>query len=277
MCRTVLFSSVWECSANAIAVRQGSRWYNKHQHLAFRPSIVTIAFISDLHLTPERPRSTLLFEEFVSEAGRFLRQLYVLGDLFEYWIGDDGSEMLGHENVESAIREIVDAGTEVFFLHGNRDFLVGPEFAERTGCRLLPDPIVVEIDRIRILLTHGDALCTDDIEHQEARRHMLSAKWKMAFLDKSLDQRYQTADSMRKESELNKRSKAMEIMDVNQEAVESLMLEHDVDLMIHGHTHKPGAHEFTLGGKLKRRYVLGDWYTQKSAIFYNDGKLVLRR
>jgi UDP-2,3-diacylglucosamine hydrolase len=238
---------------------------------------VTIAFISDLHLTPDRPLSTRLFDEFVAEAGRFLRQLYVLGDLFEYWIGDDGSEMLGHEKVEMAIRKIVDSGTEVFFLHGNRDFLIGPAFAERTGCQLLPDPVVVQFDQLRILLTHGDALCTDDIEHQEARKQMLSAKWKTAFLDKSLHQRYQAADSMRKESEIGKLNKSMEIMDVNQKAVESLMLEHDVDLMIHGHTHKPAAHEFTLGGKLKRRYVLGDWYTQKSAIFYNDGKLVLRR
>ena len=176
-----------------------------------------------------------------------------------------------------AIKKIVDDGTEVFFLHGNRDFLVGPDFAERTGCSLLPDPIVVTFDQTRILLTHGDALCTDDIEHQEARRQMLTSKWKLAFLDKSLDQRYQTADSMRKESEINKRNKSMEIMDVNQHAVEQMMQEHDVDLMIHGHTHKPAAHEFFIDGRLKRRFVLGDWYTQKSAIFYNDGKLVLRR
>ena len=238
---------------------------------------MTIAFISDLHLTPERPVSTHLFEEFVSDAGLFLRQLYVLGDLFEYWIGDDGVEMLGHENVEAAIKRVVDAGTQVFFLHGNRDFLVGPDFAARTGCQLLPDPVVVTFDETRILLTHGDALCTDDIEHQEARKQMLTAKWKLAFLDKSLDQRYRTADSMRKESEENKREKSIEIMDVNQRAVEEIMLKHDVDLMIHGHTHKPAAHEFVLDGILKRRFVLGDWYTQKSAIFYNDGKLVLRR
>ena len=238
---------------------------------------MTIAFISDLHLTPERPVSTRLFEEFISDAGRFLRQLYVLGDLFEFWIGDDGAELLGHENVEAAIKKIVDDGTDVFFLHGNRDFLVGPDFAARTGCQLLSDPVVVTFDQTRILLTHGDALCTDDIEHQEARKQMLTSKWKLAFLDKSLDQRYQTADSMRKESEINKRDKSMEIMDVNQDAVEEMMLEHDVDLMIHGHTHKPAAHEFIIDGRLKRRFVLGDWYEQKSAIFYNDGKLVLRR
>ncbi|MGI9317856.1 MAG: UDP-2,3-diacylglucosamine diphosphatase [bacterium] len=255
----------------------GSRWYNNPLRLACHLSAVTIAFISDLHLTPDRPVSTRLFEEFVADAGLFLRQLYVLGDLFEYWIGDDGAELLGHEDVEVAIRKIVDSGTDVFFLHGNRDFLVGQSFSERTGCKLLPDPIVVDFDQTRILLTHGDALCTDDIEHQEARRQMLSSKWKAAFLDKTLDQRFQTADTMRKESEINKLNKSMEIMDVNQEAVETLMLKHDVDLMIHGHTHKPAAHEFTLNGRLKRRYVLGDWYTQKSAIFYNDGKLVLRR
>jgi len=258
-------------------MKSGSRWYNIPLRLACHPVTVTIAFISDLHLTPDRPVSTRLFEDFIADAGHFLHQLYILGDLFEFWIGDDAAELLGHESVEAAIRKTVENGTEVFFLHGNRDFLVGKLFAERTGCVLLPDPVVIEPDQTRILLTHGDALCTDDVEHQEARREMLSSKWKMAFLRKTLDQRYQTAGTLRRQSEKSKQSKSMEIMDVNQQAVETLMQDHDVDIMIHGHTHNPAAHEFTLDGKLKRRFVLGDWYTQKSAIFYNDGKLVLRR
>ena len=245
--------------------------------MSARPVQMTIAFISDLHLTPERPHSTLMFNEFAGGAGRYLDKLYILGDLFEYWIGDDGSEALGHRQVETTLAGLVEAGTSVFFLHGNRDFLVGDAFAERTGCRLLPDPIVVEESGLRILLTHGDSLCTDDVEHQEARREMLSSKWKLAFLERPIESRYGTADALRKKSEQDKKLKSMEIMDVNQAAVENMVREHDVNIMIHGHTHKPAAHQFELDGMLVRRFVLGDWYEQKSAIFLDQGKLTLRR
>ena len=244
---------------------------------------MTIAFISDLHLTPERPVSTRLFEQFIASAPQFLEQLYILGDLFEYWIGDDAAGLLGHESVESALRKTVETGTEVFFIHGNRDFLVGQEFAERTGCQLLTDPVVIvpphryQSQEVRILLSHGDALCTDDIEHQQARKQMLSSKWKLAFLGQPVKQRYSTVDALRKRSESGKQGKSMEIMDVNQSAVEALMRQHDVHIMIHGHTHKPAVHEFMLNGTLARRYVLGDWYEQKSAIYYDDGRLTLRR
>ena len=238
---------------------------------------MTIAFISDLHLTPERPVSTRLFGRFVADAHRYITRLYILGDLFEYWIGDDGNEALGYLDVESALRHAVDSGTEVFFLHGNRDFLIGQEFAERTGCRLLPDPVVISPDGVRILLTHGDALCTDDVEHQAARRQMLSGKWQSAFLAQPLGQRMETSSALRQRSEREKRHKPMEIMDVNQNAVEALMREHDVRVLIHGHTHRPAAHEFELDGELARRYVLGDWYDQKSAIYFDGGRLVLQR
>ena len=238
---------------------------------------MTIAFISDLHLTPERPVSTRLFGRFVADAHRYITRLYILGDLFEYWIGDDGTEALGYLDVEAALRRAVDGGTEVFFLHGNRDFLIGQEFAERTGCRLLPDPVVITPDGVRILLTHGDALCTDDVEHQSARRQMLSGKWQSAFLAQPLGQRMETSHALRQRSEREKRQKPMEIMDVNQNAVEALMREHDVRILIHGHTHRPAAHEFELDGELARRYVLGDWYEQKSAIYFDGGCLVLQR
>lgn len=238
---------------------------------------MTIAFISDLHLTPDRPHSTALFGDFIRHANRYLDALYILGDLFEYWIGDDGADDLGHRQVEQALARTVDAGTSIFFLHGNRDFLVGEDFASRTGCQLLPDPVIIEPDGLRILLTHGDALCTDDIEHQAARQQMLSSKWKLAFLDKPLGERAAAANALRSESEAGKQSKPMEIMDVNQGAVERLMLNNNVRIMIHGHTHKPAAHEFLADGNLMRRYVLGDWYEQKSAIFMENGRLTLRR
>ncbi len=238
---------------------------------------MTIAFISDLHLTAERPESKGLFERFITDVHRYITRLYILGDLFEYWVGDDGAEALGHLDVESAIRRTVDTGVEVFLLHGNRDFLIGNAFAKRTGCRLLPDPVVITPDGLRILLTHGDALCTDDVEHQASRRQMLSGKWKLAFLGQPLERRMETADAMRCRSEREKREKPMEIMDVNQDAVEALMREHDVRILIHGHTHKPAAHEFEIDGELARRYVLGDWYEQKSALYYDNGQLALQR
>ena len=235
------------------------------------------AFISDLHLTPERPESTQFFREFMAGASRYIDRLYILGDLFEFWIGDDGASLLGHGEVESILKDTSHKGVNIFFLHGNRDFLLGQAFADRTGCQLLPDPIVVSEQGLTILLTHGDALCIDDKEHQAARKQMLSSKWKLAFLEKPLDSRLDHANHLRAQSEISKRTKSMEIMDVNQEAVEALMRQHNVTIMIHGHTHRPAAHEFTLDGKLARRYVLGDWYTQKSAIFCEDGKMVLRR
>jgi UDP-2,3-diacylglucosamine hydrolase len=238
---------------------------------------MTIAFISDLHLTPERPQSTVLFAEFLEKCDGLVESLYILGDLFEYWVGDDGAGALGHQDVEAALRRTVEAGIPVYFLHGNRDFLVGEEFAGRSGCTLLPDPVTIDLAGRPVLLTHGDALCTDDVEHQEARKTMLSSKWKMAFLGQSLEQRMQTAAAMRNRSELGKQSKDPEMMDVNQAAVESLMREHGVKVLIHGHTHLPGVHEFPLDGENARRYVLGDWYTQRSVLYFNDGKLALTR
>jgi UDP-2,3-diacylglucosamine hydrolase len=238
---------------------------------------MTIAFISDLHLTPDRPASTRLFEKFIDAAPHYLTQVYILGDLFEYWVGDDGAGALGHEPVEEALKRTVDSGTEVFFVHGNRDFLVGEAFAERTGCTLLPDPVVIRPDNLPVLLTHGDALCTDDVEHQASRQRMLSGKWKVAFLGKSLDERIATASTLRARSDRGKQEKPTEIMDVNQQAVESLMRAHDVRIMIHGHTHRPGAHEFLIDGERARRFVLGDWYEQKSAIYWESGRMVLRR
>ena len=213
----------------------------------------------------------------MSTSAHLLEQLFILGDLFEYWVGDDGVGSLGHDSVETAIRKTVDSGTPVFFLHGNRDFLVGEEFARRTGCTLLPDPVVISLDQQDVLLSHGDALCTDDVEHQQARKQMLSSKWKMTFLEKPLSERIQTATALRHKSKSEKQTKSMAIMDVNQQSVEALMQQYKVDIMIHGHTHLPAVHQFELNGKPVRRYVLGDWYTQRSVLYYNRGKFVLKK
>ncbi len=238
---------------------------------------MTAAFVSDIHLTPQRPASTRRFEAFLGGAAGVLERLYILGDLFDYWVGDDGADALGQAAMESAIRAAVDAGTQVFFMRGNRDFLVGDAFARRAGCVLLDDPAVITLGERDFLLTHGDGLCTDDVEHQRARRQLLSAKWKTAFLQKPLDQRMDTAAAMRRASETAKRGKSMAAMDVNQGAVESMMQRHGADTLIHGHTHRPAVHQFELGGKPAWRYVLGDWHEQRSALYYYRGKLALKK
>lgn len=236
---------------------------------------MTIAFIADLHLNPQRPASFRMFEEFLAESTQ-LERLYILGDLFEFWVGDDGSDSLNHVAVEKALRNTVQVGVKVFFMHGNRDFLVGEEFAHRTGCKLLADPKLLTLDGRKLLLTHGDALCTDDVEHQHARQQMLSSKWKKAFLQQPLNERIDAAIALRRTSESTKRTKPMALMDVNQNAVEAMMRQYGVHTMIHGHTHQPAVHEFELAQKPAWRYVLGDWHEQPSALYYQQGKLVLK-
>jgi len=236
---------------------------------------MTTAFIADLHLSPQRPNAIRLFEQFLRRGARRLESIYILGDLFDYWVGDDGAEALGHRAVEAALRAAA-AGTRIFFMRGNRDFLIGDDFARRSGCELLPDPAIINPGR-RILLTHGDALCADDTEHQLARGTMLSAKWQRAFLEKPLEQRMHTAAAMRAQSEAAKQRKSMALMDVNQDAVEALMLRHRADTLIHGHTHQPAVHRFELAGKPAWRYVLGDWFDGRSAAYYAAGRLALRK
>ncbi|MGI9310974.1 MAG: UDP-2,3-diacylglucosamine diphosphatase [bacterium] len=238
---------------------------------------MTTAFISDIHLSAQRPDSIRRFEAFMRNATRHLRRLYILGDLFDYWVGDDGADALDAARAEAAIRAAVEGGVEVLFMHGNRDFLVGDEFAQRTGCRLLDDPARIRIEQRAFVLTHGDALCTDDAEHQAARGEMLSSKWRMAFLRQPLAQRLQTAAELRRRSERAKRSKSAAMMDVNQGAVEALMRAHDVDTLIHGHTHRPAVHHFELDDRPAWRYVLGDWGARNSALYCQRGTLGLKR
>ena len=238
---------------------------------------MTIALISDLHLDPARPASTHWFDQFMSDSSGQLSRLYILGDLFEVWVGDDGSAALGQEAVENIIRRTVNDGLELFFIHGNRDFLIGNDFAKRTGCTILADPTLITLGAEQVLLTHGDMLCTNDIEHQTARQEMLTSKWKNAFLNKPVTERMDVAKSMRKKSETSKKIKSMKMTDVNQHEVEKVMREHDVLTMIHGHTHKPAIHEFSLDNMPAKRYVLGDWYTQKSVLYYDNGRFSLRR
>lgn len=222
-------------------------------------------FISDLHLDPIRPQITAQFLEFLRVEARRADALYILGDFFEAWIGDDDPDP-HHAGVLAGLRELTGSGVPVYFMHGNRDFLIGKGFADLTGCRLLTDPTVLSINGTRTLLMHGDTLCTDDIDYQRFRAMVRNPEWQRAFLAKSLQERRAYAAQARSESRSRTMEKADAIMDVNRQTVEKVMLEHDVRQLIHGHTHRPAIHHFTVNGTPLTRIVLGDWYEQKSLL-----------
>lgn len=219
-------------------------------------------FLSDIHLCESRPSITDAFVSFLNKVTNEVDALYILGDLFEYWIGDDSNQ---HENVIEALKKLTDRHIQVFLMHGNRDFLIGSAFEKKTGAVLLNDPILVEIFGKKILLCHGDTLCTDDIEYQSFRDKIRSESWKDEFLKKSLSERVSIANEFRKESELNKKKKSLEIMDVNLDEVNRTLIQFNYpDFLIHGHTHRPNQHSINLDGHQIQRIVLGDWYEQGS-------------
>lgn len=218
-------------------------------------------FISDLHLSVERPGPNEQFFRFLHEEAARADALYMLGDLFEYWIGDDGIEEdpLGRQVVR-ALRVLSRAGVAVFLMVGNRDFLMGAKFCEASGARFLDDPRVVEIGGKSVLLMHGDTLCTDDADYQGWRATARSEAWQKDFLAKSLPDRRETIEGLRAKSKAVVQSKPAEIMDVNEGAVREAFRVHGVTLMIHGHTHRPAKHEHEVDGRLCQRWVLPDWY-----------------
>lgn len=219
-------------------------------------------FLSDIHLCESRPSITDAFVSFLNKVTNEVDALYILGDLFEYWIGDDSRQ---HENVIEALKKVTNQHIQVFLMHGNRDFLIGSAFEKKTGAVLLNDPILVEIYGKKILLCHGDTLCTDDIEYQSFRDKIRSESWKNEFLKKSLAERVSIANEFRKESELNKKKKSEEIMDVNLDEVNRTLIQFNYpNFLIHGHTHRPNQHSINLDGHQIQRIVLGDWYEQGS-------------
>lgn len=217
-------------------------------------------FASDVHLSPDHPATTAAFVDFVNRevAGR-TRRFFVLGDLFEYWVGDeDGDEPLAR-TIATRFRALVDDGVEVAFLHGNRDFLIGPALADRAGLTLLPDPFATTIGGVALLLSHGDALCTDDVDYQRFRAVSRNPAWQQAVLARPLAERRAMAAGARAESEIAKRSKSMAIMDVNDGATCALLAAHPGAILVHGHTHRPARHVHDVGGAARARYVLTDW------------------
>lgn len=228
-------------------------------------------FISDLHLSPERPAIAALFIEFLRARAARAKALYILGDLFEYWLGDDTIGMPELAPVLGGLRALTGAGVPVYVMHGNRDFLLGNGFERASGCRLLPDPSVIDLDGSRVLLTHGDLLCTDDTQYQAVRRVVRDPNWQRDVLTKTIAERIALARSFREKSEKVIAGNKPEIMDVTPAAVDEMLRSRHACEMIHGHTHRPAVHRFELDGAPARRIVLGDWYDQGSVLVCDAG------
>jgi UDP-2,3-diacylglucosamine hydrolase len=220
---------------------------------------MAIFVLSDLHLSAERPQAMRAFVHFLQHEARGAEGLYILGDLVEYWIGDDMLDIEPPEFI-APMRALMESGTMVGFMPGNRDFLIGARFAAATGCRLLDDPTVVEWYGVKTLLMHGDTLCVDDSAYQEFRRQVRDPAWQRTFLQRSYAERTAIATSARAQSQRHTHGQPEYIMDVNQAAVESAMRTAGASRLIHGHTHRPGSHRFALDGRGVERVVLGDWY-----------------
>jgi UDP-2,3-diacylglucosamine hydrolase len=217
-------------------------------------------FVSDLHLCQERPQATRLFLNFLANQARNAQALYILGDLFEYWAGDDDVDDPHHRQVTEAMRGLAESGTALYVMHGNRDFLMGVGFAQASGAVLLPDPILIDLHGRRALLTHGDLQCTDDVEYQVFRSKVRDPLWQQDFLAQPLAQRKAQIAALRARSEQEKSYKDAAIMDVNASAVADLLRSHDFPpLLIHGHTHRPSRHAVEVDGKRCERIVLADW------------------
>jgi UDP-2,3-diacylglucosamine hydrolase len=231
---------------------------------------MTTLFISDLHLDAERPAITELFGRFIDEQARGADALYILGDLFEAWVGDDDPSDTG-AFVAGALRGLVDAGTPVFFIRGNRDFLLGDDYARRSGATILPDPAVVMLYGKPTLLMHGDTLCTDDVAYQAFRTQTRDPRWQAQFLAQPLAARLAFADQARAASKAHQSGLrdmgTMEtITDVAPVTVSGTLARFGIDTLIHGHTHRPAVHDLDIDGRRGERIVLGDWYEQGSVL-----------
>ena len=227
-------------------------------------------FISDLHLAEERPEANERFVDFLEGKARAADALYILGDFFEYWIGDDDLEEPFYAVMAGLLRRLTAAGVPLYLMHGNRDFLVGARFCEATGAQLLADPSVHEIQGVRTLLVHGDTLCTDDVDYQNWRRTARSEAWQREFLAKSRAERRSLILGLREKSKEVVQGKPAEIMDVNEAAVAQAMRTHAVRRLVHGHTHRPGRHALTLEGASAERWVLPDWYGRGGYLALDD-------
>jgi len=230
---------------------------------------MTTLFISDLHLEASKPEIGEQFLSFLESEATEADALYILGDLFDSWVGDDDPNP--HFSVmKGAIRQLVDSGVPVFFIHGNRDFMIGEKFSEETGVTILDDPQAIELYGKTVLLSHGDALCIDDVQYQQVRLMTRNPEWQAMMLAKPLQERIAFADHARQQSKEYNDTVGEDIMDVNQDAVVGTFRKRGVDVLLHGHTHRPAIHDVDLKDRTAKRIVLGDWYEQGSVLRWDE-------
>ncbi|KAB2968894.1 UDP-2,3-diacylglucosamine diphosphatase [Zoogloea sp.] len=237
-----------------------------------------VHFISDLHLTADRPALTAVLERYLTGAARAAAHVYILGDLFEYWAGDDDVEDPLNNQVAGLLAALSGAGTQVHFMPGNRDFLLGREFAARAGLEILREPTLIDLDGQPVLLCHGDAECTDDLAYQAFRAQVRNPAYQAQFLAQPLAARKQFIAGVRMKSEQAKAGKQAEIMDVNAGAIAELLRQHGYPRLIHGHTHRPALHLHEVDGHACERWVLSDWRedaggVQGEVLVWKDGAL----
>jgi UDP-2,3-diacylglucosamine hydrolase len=241
-----------------------------------------IHFISDLHLSPHAPGVARVFLDFLAAQARAAEQLYILGDLFDVWSGDDcldDPQDAFNREIVAALRGLSDSGVGLTVMHGNRDFLLGEEFAARSGARLLTDPAVISLPGWQFVLSHGDALCTDDTAYQAFRTQVRNPAWQAHFLAKPLDERKQIAAALRQQSENSKHEKlerSLYVMDLNPGATDDFLRQHGYATFIHGHTHLPQTHDHMVDGIHVERWVLSDWHNERGESLSWDGKQLLR-
>ncbi|PHS19259.1 MAG: UDP-2,3-diacylglucosamine diphosphatase [Kangiella sp.] len=240
-----------------------------------------IHIISDLHLSQDRADLTALFTQYMNDFATKSEKLYVLGDLFEVWIGDDclandinDEDSTFYQNVISQFKNYSDNIGELFFMHGNRDFLIGEMFEKATGGKILPEPFFFYHNDKQTALMHGDSLCTDDKEYQEFRAMVRNQVWQKEFLSLPKEKRIEIATGLREQSKDAQKEKTSEIMDVNQDSVIEFIRENNVDQLIHGHTHRQDTHHYEIGKNKMTRHVLADWGNQGFYLELNDCKII---
>ena len=230
---------------------------------------MAVLFISDLHIDESRPDITAQFVEFLNTEARGAEALYILGDLFESWVGDDAADPAQTATIKG-IRSLTENGVPSFVMHGNRDFLLGGRFCAAAGAQLLPDPLIVTLYGEPVLVMHGDALCTDDRAYQRLRATVRDADWQRRFLSLTAEQRRALAGAARVGSQAHTAAVEYAITDVNDQSVASALRGAGAATLLHGHTHRPGIHPFSVDGRPCTRIVLGDWYTHGSVLRWSS-------
>ena len=234
---------------------------------------MAIAFISDLHLEPIENNRLETFYNLLSRANDDFDALYIIGDLFEYWIGDDDEHPV-NRNIIQNIKKSTDNGLGIFLMHGNRDFLLGSKFEEMTGAKIIDDMTIIEDEFCKIMVSHGDVFCTDDIEYQKLKKTLRSDEWIKSFLSKTIEERIIFANQLRSQSAESSSNKAESIMDVNLDYVDEVIEKNNLDILIHGHTHRPAIHKLDSGAS---RAVLGSWENNEGWIIeYKQGNIELK-